>query len=118
MLPLNLYARVRFCLRIWHARPRVQRAPGLPCALYFLRANVIANLGRNVSREREVVSSVGWVERSDTHQCRGAGRGAKRPLEGIAHRRSDAPQGPWNPALGTPATARLASISGSLIPLW
>jgi hypothetical protein len=32
MLPLNLYARVRFLLRAsWHMRPRVQRAPGLPC---------------------------------------------------------------------------------------
>ncbi len=35
MFPLNLYARVRvFCAQL-HARPRVQRAPGLPCALYF-----------------------------------------------------------------------------------
>src|SRR5207248_8426982 len=30
-----LYARVQFCLRKSHARPRVQQAPGLPCALYF-----------------------------------------------------------------------------------
>src|SRR5438270_4201216 len=28
-----LYARVQFCLRKSHARPRVQQAPGLPCAL-------------------------------------------------------------------------------------
>src|SRR5437879_11495496 len=28
-----LYARVHFCLRKSHARPRVQQAPGLPCAL-------------------------------------------------------------------------------------
>ena len=33
--PLNLYARVRVLLRNLHTRPRVQRAPGLPCALYF-----------------------------------------------------------------------------------
>src|SRR4029453_12279897 len=33
MLPPNLYARVRFCHVHWHARPRVRRAPGLPCAL-------------------------------------------------------------------------------------
>jgi hypothetical protein len=32
-------------------RPRVQRAPGLPCALCLLGANVIANLGRMESRE-------------------------------------------------------------------
>src|SRR5947208_17020961 len=31
--PAALYARVQFCLRKSHARPRVQQAPGLPCAL-------------------------------------------------------------------------------------
>ena len=35
MLPLNLYARVRVLLRTLHTRPRVQRAPGLPCALCY-----------------------------------------------------------------------------------
>ena len=34
MLLPNLYARVRFCHVHWHARPRVRRAPGLPCALF------------------------------------------------------------------------------------
>jgi hypothetical protein len=34
LLPLNLYARVRSCLCILHARPRVQRAPGIPCSLF------------------------------------------------------------------------------------
>ena len=33
MLPLNLYARVRISLCKLHTRPRVQRAPGLPCTL-------------------------------------------------------------------------------------
>src|SRR6266545_5412979 len=33
--PAALYARVHFCLRKSHARPRVQQAPGLPFALYF-----------------------------------------------------------------------------------
>src|SRR3954452_17358193 len=33
--PAALYARVPFCLRKSHARPRVQQAPGLPCALRF-----------------------------------------------------------------------------------
>jgi hypothetical protein len=32
--PLNLYARVRILLCILHTRSRVQRAPGLPCALF------------------------------------------------------------------------------------
>jgi hypothetical protein len=35
MPPLNLYARVRISLCILHTRPRVQRAPGIPCALPF-----------------------------------------------------------------------------------
>jgi hypothetical protein len=33
MPPLNLYARVRIFLRLLHTRPRVQRAPGIPCTL-------------------------------------------------------------------------------------
>src|SRR5882757_8904183 len=33
MSPLNLYARVRILRTKLHTRPRVQRAPGLPCAL-------------------------------------------------------------------------------------
>jgi hypothetical protein len=35
VFPLNLYAHVRFLLPNLHMRPRVQRAPGLPCALCF-----------------------------------------------------------------------------------
>jgi len=38
MLRLYLYARVRFPSAQLHTRPRVQRAPGLPCALRFSRA--------------------------------------------------------------------------------
>jgi len=38
MLPLDLYARVRTFLCTLHTRPRVQRAPGLPRALWFPRA--------------------------------------------------------------------------------
>jgi len=56
MLPLNLYARVRFCLCILRTRPRVQRAPGLPCALSVLRRdNEMQNSGRIAPRDREVV---------------------------------------------------------------
>ena len=33
-------------LSILHARLRVQRAPGFPCALCFQKANVQAKLGR------------------------------------------------------------------------
>ena len=44
LLPLNLYAHVRFLPSAsWHMRPRVQRAPGLPCALSFLGRNDLQN---------------------------------------------------------------------------
>src|ERR1700716_490975 len=40
-----------FCACL-HTRPRVQRAPGFPCALLFLsRAAIDANLGRIAPRE-------------------------------------------------------------------
>src|SRR5215207_8276800 len=36
----------------WHTRPRVQRAPGIPCALCFEgEDNEFAKLGRNTPRE-------------------------------------------------------------------
>src|SRR5436190_10785673 len=54
-IPAALYARVQFCLRKSHAGPRVQQAPGLPCALIFGRANEDANLGRITPRESEVI---------------------------------------------------------------
>src|SRR5881392_2889054 len=58
-VPAALYARVQFCLRKSHARPRVQQAPGLPCALSFQRrANEDANLGRNAPRDRAVIPCI------------------------------------------------------------
>jgi hypothetical protein len=52
-----------------HMRPRVQRAPGLPCALFFLGAELFANLGRRASREREGVFAAGSPhERSDMRE--------------------------------------------------
>jgi len=36
MLRLYLYARVRFFAHSLHTRPRVQQAPGVPCALSSL----------------------------------------------------------------------------------
>jgi hypothetical protein len=39
---------------LMHARPRVQRAPGLPCALFIQRGPTnLQKLGRNAPRERE-----------------------------------------------------------------
>jgi hypothetical protein len=56
MLPLNLYARVRILDLPLHARPRVQRASGFPCALCFQREKVLAQLGRYQRREIARVS--------------------------------------------------------------
>src|SRR6266478_3882794 len=50
------YARV-LCF-ISHARLRVQRAPGIPCALCFLGRTVLAPLGRIAPRECGVVSQI------------------------------------------------------------
>src|SRR6478752_7342260 len=42
-----------------HMRPRVQRASGIPCALFSIEGEELqANLGRNAPRDREAVSSV------------------------------------------------------------
>ena len=40
----------------------MQRAPGLPCALFFLGRSDLANLGHMLSRERERMSNVvAWI---------------------------------------------------------
>jgi len=49
--PLNLYARGRISLCILPMRPRVQRASGLPCALYLLEGQRNAKL-RAISAAR------------------------------------------------------------------
>ena len=56
MPPLNLYARVRFSLCILHTRPRVQRAPGIPCALCHREGQRHAKLGSIMPRAGEGVS--------------------------------------------------------------
>ena len=56
--PLDLYARVRTSLCILHTRPRVQRAPGLPCALSRRGPSDQAQLGRVAPRERAGISGV------------------------------------------------------------
>jgi hypothetical protein len=38
-------------LRTLHTRPRVQRAPGIPCALYFKRDNITGNSSGAMRRE-------------------------------------------------------------------
>jgi len=51
MLPLNLYARVRILYVHLHARPRVQRAPGFPCALHLLRERKVTQSSGDSRRE-------------------------------------------------------------------
>src|SRR6202043_3977872 len=47
-----------FFYALLHARPRVQRAPGFPCALLFLsRVEIDAKLGHIAPRERGRTSS-------------------------------------------------------------
>src|SRR3984893_12162337 len=52
MSPLNLYARVHISLCILHTRPRVQRAPAIPCALLFSRVNPIKTRAHRAARMR------------------------------------------------------------------
>ena len=53
MLRLYLYARVRTSRALLHTRPRVQQAPGIPCALLTFGAKDFCKPGRNAPRERE-----------------------------------------------------------------
>ena len=50
MPPLDLYARVRFLSHKLHTRPRVQRAPGFPCAL-SLKEGEVAQISGASRRE-------------------------------------------------------------------
>ncbi|MEH2521127.1 hypothetical protein V1279_006700 [Bradyrhizobium sp. AZCC 1610] len=57
--PLDLYARVRTSLCTLHTRPRVQRAPGLPCALVTSRDKEPSHqLGARVACERRGASGL------------------------------------------------------------
>ena len=60
MLPLPCMLVCAFVLRKSHARPRVQRAPGLPCALCFREGETkMTNFGRQrVARMPRHISSV------------------------------------------------------------
>ena len=53
VFPLNLYARVRIYSCILHTGPRVQRAPGLPCALSIGGPNDLQNFGHAVPRDHK-----------------------------------------------------------------
>jgi hypothetical protein len=52
----------------WHTRPRVQRAPGLPCVLYFSGGERNGKArAKKLSREREPVSTSRPRERGDPY---------------------------------------------------
>src|SRR6266702_4402239 len=64
MPPLNLYARVRIPRTNLHTRPRVQRAPGFPCALCSLKR--VEGDARLVTQD----SGASRRENADTHPHR------------------------------------------------
>jgi hypothetical protein len=43
----------RHSCALWHMRPRVQRAPGIPCALYFKRGTTNLDNSGKSCRENE-----------------------------------------------------------------
>jgi len=154
---------------IAQGRPECSRCPVCSCALLFCAnrtrdrgcskhpvfpapsisrgPNEDANLGRDAPRERECVSIVGWVERSETHhllrralmgiaslhpsygtdfkagkrRCKPrtqcAARSRKLVQPSRGHRPHRGIPSSWNPT-SPPVTARPASISGTRIPLW
>jgi hypothetical protein len=65
---LYLYARVRISMHTLHTRPRVQRAPGIPCTFRFRKEGTSSCKPRAqcVARMRNCIC-VRWVERSETH---------------------------------------------------
>ena len=89
-----LYARVRFLLCTLHARPRMQRASGIPCSLPFWRDNETqasgASCRENANAHHHVIASVakqsisrrvGWAKRKRAHHfcfARDGGHGATR----------------------------------------
>jgi hypothetical protein len=48
---------VRASILPLRTRPRVQRAPGIPCALFF-EGELLASLGRIAPRDRKVMSAI------------------------------------------------------------
>jgi len=69
--PLDLYARVRTSLCILHTRPRVQRAPGLPCALV-----ISGDTSRRINSGRASPASVAVrLDAFSTSPCEERGEG-------------------------------------------
>ena len=55
MLRLYLYARVRTSRALLHTRPRVQQAPGIPCALFTLGETICKARAKRAAGTRRCV---------------------------------------------------------------
>jgi hypothetical protein len=74
--PLTCMLVCRHSCALWHMRPRVQRAPGIPCALSSEGGTTnLEKLGQNMSRERA---------RMFPRRCEPTGRANARPMTGSA----------------------------------
>ena len=66
MLRLYLYARVRTFRALLHTRPRVQQAPGIPCALFSLGETICKARAKCAAGMRRCVHAGGiqsiWLE--------------------------------------------------------
>jgi hypothetical protein len=67
MLRLYLYARVRVPCAQLHTRPRVQRAPGLPCALFSPRGQ--GQEQTSGTMRREIAKSYPLLVTRLVHNC-------------------------------------------------
>ena len=77
MLRLYLYARVRFPCAQLHTRPRVQRAPGLPCALPFQEGQRCKTRAKDVARKKSCIDSSLRAQRRNP--CLNAGKDGLLP---------------------------------------
>jgi hypothetical protein len=98
MPPLSPYARARIYSPL-RTRPRVQRAPGIPCALLFSRVNPIKTRAHRAARPRRYVlyeAEHEWHHRA-TRLCStvlsGPKSRARRPFSPVSERRNNAHRG-------------------------
>src|SRR6476620_1731394 len=75
------------CFLHLHARLRVHRAPGIPCALCFLRASGFERLGRIAPRECGVLMSLREAKRPKQSTLRHSGM-VRRTRPGISRFRA------------------------------
>ena len=96
MFSAALYARVRTLLCTLHTRPRVQRASGIPCALFFERSRNNLQASGGSRRENNMVCplmlnrvesgpSADWLPFLDTYRtmCRAPEPAFRRILEDV-----------------------------------